>query len=51
MTVTLTVNLIPIGLSKGAPKSSWLGGVAKESLRWCKRNETWKEGLKTFEKY
>ena len=51
MTLILKVNAIQDWTLKGALKSSGLGGGVLKSLCWCQRNETWKEGSETFEKY
>ena len=50
MTVIIKVNPIQIRPFR-ALKSPGLGGGVLKSLCSCQRNETWKEGLKTFEKY
>ena len=40
------VNLTQIGPFQGSQKLR-----VQKSLCWCQRNKTWREGLKTFEKY
>ena len=50
VTVILKVNPIQIGVPLTL-KISGLGGGVQKNLCWCYRNETWKKGLETFEKY
>ena len=46
----IKVNPIQIRPFQGSQRL-WVGRGRTKNLCWCKRNETWKEGLKLFEKY